>query len=68
MHLEALTFEGFRNLDGRTLALAPGFNVFEGENGQGKTNLLEAVFWLATLRPLRAVRLNELVEIGRAHV
>lgn len=35
-----------------------------GPNGQGKTNLLEAVYLLATLRPLRAARLPELVRFG----
>lgn len=35
-----------------------------GENGQGKTNLLEAIYWLTTLKPLRASRLSELVRFG----
>ncbi len=35
-----------------------------GENGQGKTNFLEAVYLLCTLKPLRAGRLAELVRIG----
>jgi recombinational DNA repair ATPase RecF len=38
--------------------------VLVGANGQGKTNLLEAIFFLATLKPLRAVRLAELVRFG----
>ena len=64
MHLRELAWDGFRNLEVRRLALSPGFNVFEGENAQGKTNVLEAVWWLATLRPLRAARLTELVRFG----
>ncbi|GEJ57696.1 DNA replication and repair protein RecF [Anaeromyxobacter diazotrophicus] len=35
-----------------------------GENGQGKTNLLEAVYFACTLKPLRAARLAELVRFG----
>jgi DNA replication and repair protein RecF len=35
-----------------------------GPNGQGKTNLLEALFLLCTLKPLRATRLAELVRFG----
>ena len=35
-----------------------------GENGQGKTNLLEAIYLACTLKPLRAVRLAELVRFG----
>jgi len=64
VHLRELAWDGFRNLEVRRLALSPGFNVFEGENAQGKTNVLEAVWWLATLRPLRAARLTELVRFG----
>ncbi len=37
-----------------------------GENGQGKTNLLEAVYVACTLKPLRAARLQELVRFGAA--
>ena len=37
-----------------------------GQNGQGKTNLLEGVFFLSTLKPLRASRLSELVRFGQA--
>lgn len=64
MNLREIAWEGFRNLEPACLSLDPRFNVFAGENGQGKTNLLEAVYWLATLRPLRAARLNELVRFG----
>jgi DNA replication and repair protein RecF len=38
--------------------------VLAGPNGQGKTNFLEACYLLATLRPLRAQRLAELVRFG----
>ena len=37
-----------------------------GENGQGKTNLLEAVYFACTLKPIRAARLTELVRFGAA--
>lgn len=43
---------------------APRATILVGENGQGKTNFLEAVYFLATLKPLRAGRLAELVRIG----
>jgi len=46
------------------LALAPKTTVLIGNNGQGKTNLLEAVFFLTTQKPLRAKRLRELIERG----
>jgi DNA replication and repair protein RecF len=38
--------------------------VFSGDNGQGKTNLLEAIFVVATLRSFRTAKLSELVTFG----
>ncbi|MCK6572305.1 DNA replication/repair protein RecF [Myxococcota bacterium] len=64
MFLREIGWTGFRNLETCAIELDGGFNVFEGDNGQGKTNLLEAVYWLATLRPLRATRLQELIRFG----
>ena len=52
----------FRNLSDVHVALAPKVTVFLGNNGQGKTNLLEAVFFLTTQKPLRAQRLRELIQ------
>src|SRR5262249_52372544 len=37
------------------------FNVFTGDNGQGKTNLLEAIFVTAALRSFRTARLADLI-------
>ena len=55
-----------RNL--RPLRLEPRerFNVFVGDNGQGKTNLLEAIFVVAALRSFRTARLAELIAFGGA--
>jgi DNA replication and repair protein RecF len=41
------------------------FNVFVGDNGQGKTNLLEAIFVVAALRSFRTARLADLIAFGR---
>lgn len=40
------------------------FNVIFGDNGQGKTNLIEAIFLLATQRSFRTARIDELVRFG----
>lgn len=55
MHLRHLSLTNFRNYARLELDLAPGAVLFLGENAQGKTNLLEAVFLLATGRAERAV-------------
>ena len=65
MHLVALGAEHFRNL--ATVRLEPHrrFNVLEGRNGQGKTNLLEAVFLLSAFRSFREARNRELIAWGQ---
>jgi DNA replication and repair protein RecF len=62
--LESLSVRSFRNLTSVDLALGSRFNVVSGDNGQGKTNLLEAVYLLATSRSFRTNRLSELVQRG----
>jgi len=64
MEITRLALRDFRNIAEAEIAPHPRFNVICGENGQGKTNLLEAMYWLSTLRPLRASRLRELVRWG----
>ncbi len=64
MQVTRLRIRDFRNLADVEIEPHSRFNVLEGDNGQGKTNLLESLFWLATLRPLRATRLRELVRWG----
>jgi DNA replication and repair protein RecF len=64
VHLLSLHLRDFRNVTAADLEPSPRTTVLVGANGQGKTNLLEAVFLLATLKPLRAVRLAELVRFG----
>ncbi|MCO4748357.1 MAG: DNA replication and repair protein RecF, partial [Proteobacteria bacterium] len=56
-----LATEGFRNLEPFELHTDAQFVVFHGDNAQGKTNALEAVYWAATLKPLRGKRVGELV-------
>ncbi len=54
MYLESITVSNFRNLISLTAELARGVNVFYGDNGSGKTNLLEAIFMLFLGRSHRA--------------
>ena len=70
MRLYSIACRHFRNLQEVRLSFAPKVTVFLGNNGQGKTNLLEAVFFLAAQKPLRAQRMKELIQKGTpcAHV
>jgi DNA replication and repair protein RecF len=54
MHLTQLSLTNFRNYAQQTLDLAPGMVLLLGGNAQGKTNLLEAAFMLATGKSERA--------------
>ncbi len=63
--IESLSTRSFRNLAAVDLQLGPRFNVLSGDNGQGKTNVLEAVYVVATSRSFRTTRVPDLVESGR---
>ena len=53
MLLHDLELHGFRSYRDLQVTFAPGITVLVGDNAQGKTNLLEAVGWLATLSSFR---------------
>lgn len=66
MELRALSVDRFRNLVPAHLEPGPRFNVISGENGQGKTNLLEAIYLAGTLRSFRASRNDEMISWGES--
>ncbi len=61
MILQALQLQSFRNLAPMTIEPGQGFNVFVGDNGQGKTNLLEAIYLAGTLRSFRTSHTAEMI-------
>ena len=64
MNISQLILTDFRSYREAALNLAPGVNVFHGKNGAGKTNLLEAVGFLATLKSHRVASDEPLIRIG----
>jgi DNA replication and repair protein RecF len=64
VYLRHLQLGSFRNWDRVDLALGPGPVVFVGRNGEGKTNLVEAVGYLATLGSHRVSSDAPLVRTG----
>ena len=64
MRVDKLALNGFRNYEWESVNFAPGTNVISGENAQGKTNLLEAVYLLATGRSFRTRFDRELVNFA----
>ncbi len=66
MQLTQLTVRNFRNLASLDIDLPREGVVIIGDNGQGKTNLLEAVYYLVLFRSLRGAKDHELVRFGEA--
>jgi DNA replication and repair protein RecF len=62
--LDALAVRDFRNLARVELELPATGMLVIGENGQGKTNLLEAIYYLQVLRSMRGARDQDLVRFG----
>lgn len=65
MHLAHLRLRDFRNYARLDLDFAPGFHLLLGRNAQGKTNVLEAIYLLATLRSFRGVGGAHMVRHGQ---
>src|SRR5678815_1799261 len=65
MHLARLRLRNFRNYARLDASFAPGFHVLLGDNAQGKTNILEAIYLLATLRSFRGVGGAQMVRHGQ---
>jgi DNA replication and repair protein RecF len=64
LHVEHLQVRSFRNLASVDLEPGERFNVVSGDNGQGKTNLLEALYVAATSKSFRTSKLGDLVRFG----
>lgn len=61
MYLETIEIQNFRNYEQAELSFSPAINVLIGENAQGKTNLIESIYFLAMSRSHRTSRDRELI-------
>lgn len=64
MVLHRLDLRDFRNYESLHASFGPSVNIMIGDNAQGKTNLLEAVFTLATGKSFRTSRDTDLIRWG----
>ncbi len=64
MRVEKIRFQNFRNLEAGSVTPSDGVNVFYGDNAQGKTNLLEAIWLFTGSRSFRGAKDRELCRIG----
>jgi DNA replication and repair protein RecF len=65
VHLAYLRLLDFRNYRRLEAEFEPGFHLLLGDNAQGKTNILEAIYLIATLRSFRGVGSAQLVRHGQ---
>lgn len=64
MILKSLTLKNFKSYTAETFSFHDRFNLIIGENAQGKTNLLEAIHFLLSLKPFRQLRTEEIIRFG----
>jgi DNA replication and repair protein RecF len=65
VHLAHLRLRDFRNYPRLDADFAPGFHLLLGDNAQGKTNILEAIYLIATLRSFRGVGGAQMIRHGQ---
>jgi len=61
MSLSRLEVLSFRNIQQALIEPKPGINAFYGDNGSGKTSLLEAVYFLGNYRSFRAQQASAVI-------
>lgn len=64
MFIDKLALTHYRNYDGADISFSHGINILYGDNAQGKTNVLEAIYMLATTRSHRGNKDREIIEFG----
>ena len=64
MRLNELNLRNFRNYEAISLDFEPGVNLIVGNNAQGKTNLLEAIYYAGSGKSFRAQKTSEMVRFG----
>ena len=62
--IKKLSLRDFRNYSAETAEFNAKVNILLGDNGQGKTNLLEAIFFLGNLRSFRTTNIRSLGKLG----
>lgn len=60
----SIEIENFRNIESASVTFGEGVNLLHGDNAQGKTNLLEAIYFTALGKSFRPVKEAELIRFG----
>ena len=65
MFIENLALNNYRNYDNADINFSDGINILYGDNAQGKTNILEAIYMTATTKSHRGSKDKEIIEFGK---
>ena len=65
MQCNAVSLVNFRNIESASVRFCPGVNVLYGNNAQGKTNMLEAIYFAAIGRSFRSLHAKECISFGK---
>ena len=65
MVIESIRLDNFRNYDSLKLKFDSGTNIFYGDNAQGKTNILEAVFLCGTTKSHKGSKDRDLIKFNQ---
>ena len=65
MRCHVVTLSDFRNIEAASVRFCPRVNVLCGDNAQGKTNLLEAVYFGAIGKSFRSLHAREAIAFGK---
>ncbi|MCM1399563.1 MAG: DNA replication/repair protein RecF [Clostridium sp.] len=70
MFIDKLALNNFRNYDEVDIQFSNGINILYGDNAQGKTNILEAIYMIATTKSHRGNKDREIIQFGyeEAHI
>lgn len=70
MLIKSMELKDYRNYDALTISFDPGTNILYGDNAQGKTNILEAIFVAATTKSHKGSKDREIIHFDReeAHI
>lgn len=65
MYCKRITARNFRNIEEAEVEFCDGVNILAGENAQGKTNLLEGIFYTSVGRSFRGAHTPEMISFGK---
>ncbi len=70
MFIKSLELQDYRNYDSLSMEFHNGINILYGDNAQGKTNILEAIYLSGTTKSHRGSKDKEIIKLGKdqAHI